>query len=149
VSRIRRILHPTDFSRASTPAFKRAVEMAKDNRAELLILHVLAPPAPLMMADGYVAPSVYEDMEAAAREGAQKELEKLVKKAKQSDVRVKPLLLEGVAHERITQAARSRKADVVVIGTHGRTGFARFFLGSVASRVLASSPCPVLTVPGK
>ncbi|HEX6078446.1 MAG TPA: universal stress protein [Methylomirabilota bacterium] len=149
MSRIRTILHPTDFSRASTPAFKRAVEMAKDNRAQLLIVHVLAPPAPLMMADGYVAPSVYDDMEAAARAGAQKHLRKLVDKARQSGVRVKPLVLEGVAHERITQAARARKADLVVIGTHGRTGFARFFLGSVASRVLATSPCAVLTVRGK
>lgn len=149
MSRIRTILHPTDFSRASTPAFKRAVETAKDNRAQLLIVHVLAPPAPLMMADGYVAPSVYDDMEAAARAGAQKHLRKLVEKARQSGVRVKPLLLEGIAHERITQAARARKADLVVIGTHGRTGFARFFLGSVASRVLATSPCAVLTVRGK
>lgn len=149
MSRIRTILHPTDFSRASTPAFKRAVEMAKDNRAQLLIVHVLAPPAPLMRADGYVAPSVYDDMEAAARAGAQKHLRKLVQKARQSGVRVKPLLLEGVAHERITQAARARKADLVVIGTHGRTGFARFFLGSVASRVLATASCAVLTVRGK
>jgi nucleotide-binding universal stress UspA family protein len=101
------------------------------------------------MTNGYVAPSVYDDMEAAARAGAQKQLRKLVDKAKQSGVRVKPLLLEGIAHERIMQAARSRKADLVVIGTHGRTGFARFFLGSVASRVLAISPCPVLTVRGK
>ena len=72
-----------------------------------------------------------------------------MQKARQSGVRVKPLLLEGVAHERIMQAARARKADLIVIGTHGRTGFARFFLGSVASRVLATSPCAVLTVRGK
>ncbi len=72
-----------------------------------------------------------------------------MKKAKQAGVRVRSLLLEGLPHERIAQAARSKKADVVVVGTHGRTGFSRFFLGSVASRVLAVSPCPVLTVRGK
>ena len=149
MSRIRTIVHPTDFSRASTPAFKRAVEMAKENRAQLLIVHVLAPASPMLMTDGYVPPKVYEDMEAAARAGAQKQLRRLVEKAKQSGIRVKPLLLDGIAHERIMQAARSRKANLVVIGTHGRTGFARFFLGSVASRVLAISPCPVLTVRGK
>jgi nucleotide-binding universal stress UspA family protein len=149
MSRIRTIVHPTDFSRASTPAFKRAVELAKDRRAQLLVVHVLAPVAPIMMADGYVAPKVYEDMEAAARAGAQKQLRRLVDQATRAGVRVKPLLLEGIAHERIAQAARSRKADLVVIGTHGRTGFARFFLGSVASRVLAICPCPVLTVRGK
>jgi nucleotide-binding universal stress UspA family protein len=149
MSRIRTIVHPTDFSRASTPAFKRAVAMAKDNRAELLVVHVLTPAAPMLMADGYIPATVYDDVEAAARAEAQKQLRKLVDKAKQSGVRAKSVLLEGIAHERIVQAARSRKADVVVIGTHGRTGFARFFLGSVASRVLAISPCPVLTVRGK
>ena len=148
MSRIRRVLHPTDFSRASTAAFKRAVEMAKSNRAELLLVHVMVPAVPLM-GDGYVSPKVYEDLEAAARSAAQKQLRKLVEKAKQAGARVKGLLLEGVAHERIAQAARSRKADLVVIGTHGRTGFAKLFLGSVASRVLAVSPCPVLTVRGK
>jgi nucleotide-binding universal stress UspA family protein len=101
------------------------------------------------MGDGYVSPKVYEDLEAAARSAAQKQLRKLADKAKQAGARVKGLLLEGVAHERIAQAARSRKADLVVIGTHGRTGFAKLFLGSVASRVLAVSPCPVLTVRGK
>ena len=72
MSRIRTILHPTDFSRASAPAFKRAVQMAKDNRAQLLILHVLAPASPMLMTDGYVPPKVYDDMEAAARAEAQK-----------------------------------------------------------------------------
>ena len=58
------------------------------------------------------------------------------------------LLLEGVAHEQIVRAAKSKKADLTVIGTHGRTGFAKLFLGSVASRVVTAAPCPVLTVRG-
>ena len=148
MSRIRRILHPTDFSRASSAACKRAVELAKDNRAELLLVHVMAPAVPLM-ADGYISPKVYEDMEAAARADAQKRLGALVTKAKKAGARVKGLLFEGVPHERIAQAARSRKADLIVIGTHGRTGFAKLFLGSVASRVLTVASCPVLTVRGK
>jgi nucleotide-binding universal stress UspA family protein len=148
MSRIRRILHPTDFSRASSAAFKRAVDMAKANKAELLLVHVMTPTIPIM-GDGYVSPQVYEDMEAAARAYSQKHLGALVSRAKQAGARVKGLLLEGVPHERIARAARSKKADLVVIGTHGRTGFAKLFLGSVASRVLAVSPCPVLTVRGK
>ena len=66
MSRIRRILHPTDFSKASSAAYKRAVEMAKSNRAELLLVHVLTPAIP-MMVDGYVSPQVYEDMANATR----------------------------------------------------------------------------------
>lgn len=148
MSRIRRILHPTDFSKASSAAYKRAVDMAKANRAELLLVHVLAPAIP-MMADGYLSPKVYEDMESASRAYGQKRLAALVRKAKQAGVRVKGLLLEGIPHERVAGAARSKKADLLVIGTHGRTGFAKLFLGSVASRILAVASCPVLTVRGK
>jgi nucleotide-binding universal stress UspA family protein len=148
MSRIRRVLHPTDFSRASAAAFKRAIDMAKANKAELLLVHVMNPVVPIM-GDGYVSPNVYEDMEAAARAGSQKQLSRLILKAKRAGARVKGLLLEGVAHERIAQAARSRQADLVIIGTHGRTGFAKLFLGSVASRVVTVSPCPVLTVRGE
>jgi nucleotide-binding universal stress UspA family protein len=57
--------------------------------------------------------------------------------------------MEGVTHEQITRAARSKRADLVVIGTHGRTGLAKFFLGSVAGRVVSTASCPVLTVRGK
>ncbi len=59
------------------------------------------------------------------------------------------MLLEGVAHEQIVRAARARRADLIVVGTHGRSGLARFFLGSVAGRVVATATCPVLTVRGK
>jgi nucleotide-binding universal stress UspA family protein len=64
-------------------------------------------------------------------------------------VRAAGLLLEGVPHERLARAVRARKADLLVIGTHGRTGFAKLFLGSVATRLVATVPCPVLTVKGR
>lgn len=145
--KMRRVLHATDFSAASSRAFKRAVDIAKASGAELLLVHVLPPVFPVV-ADGYVSPKVYEDLEAATRADGQKRLDRLARRARASGARVKSLLLEGVPHERIAQAARARKADMVVIGTHGRTGFAKLVLGSVASRVLAISPCPVLTVRG-
>ena len=147
MSRIRRILHPSDFSRASAAAFAKAVEMAKTNRAELLLAHVLAPVIP-MAGDGYISPTVYEEIEASARAGAQKQLDRLAAKARKAGVRTRTLLMDGVAHEQITRAARSKRADMVVIGTHGRTGLAKFFLGSVAGRVVSTASCPVLTVRG-
>lgn len=145
--KMRRVLHATDFSAASSRAFKRAVDIAKASGAELLLVHVLPSVFPVV-ADGYVSPKAYEDLEAATRADGQKRLDRLARRARASGARVKNLLLEGVPHERIAQAARARKADMVVIGTHGRTGFAKLVLGSVASRVLAISPCPVLTVRG-
>jgi nucleotide-binding universal stress UspA family protein len=148
MSRLRRILHPTDFSGASGAAFKRAVAMAKADKAQLILLHVLAPPVPIA-GEGYIPPNVYEDLEASARKYAERKLAALQAKARQAGVRATTLLLEGVVHEQIVRAAKSKKTDLIVIGTHGRTGLAKFFLGSVASRVVTAAPCPVMTVRGR
>ena len=147
--RLRRILHATDFSRASTPALKWALELAKANRGQLLVLHVMTPPALGLPDQGYVSPALYENLEASARRQAQKGLDAVVAKARRASVRATGILLEGVPHELIARAARSRKADLVVIGTHGRSGLAKLFLGSVAGRVVATSTRPVLTVRGR
>jgi nucleotide-binding universal stress UspA family protein len=152
--RVRRILYASDFSRASSAAFGCAVEMAKTNRAELLLLHVLEPVAVIPaggggISGGYISPKVYEQLESATRAAAQKQLGALVAKARKAGVKASRVLLEGMSANQIAQAAKSRRADVIVIGTHGRTGLARFFLGSVASRVVALARCPVLTVRGK
>ena len=142
------VLHPTDFSSASGAAFRRAIAEARSRKTSLLILHVLAPVVP-MVGEGYISPGAYEQMSAAARAWAQKKLDRAVAKARTARVRTRGLLREGVAHEQIVRAARAQHAKQIVIGTHGRTGVARFFLGSVAARVAATAPCPVLTVRGR
>jgi nucleotide-binding universal stress UspA family protein len=144
----RRILHPSDFSRTSGAALKKAIEMAKTARAELLVVHVVSPVAPIA-GEGYVSPKMYEEIAASTRAWAQKQLAKLLAKAKQAGVRAKGFVLEGSAHEQIVRFARSKHADLLVMGTHGRSGLAKLFLGSVAGRVVAAAPCPVLTVKGR
>jgi len=144
----RRILHPSDFSSASNAAFKKAIEMAKASRAELLIVHVINPIVPVA-GEGYVSPKMYEDLAASTRAWARKQLDKLLVKAKKSGVRGNGVLAEGAAHEQIARIAKTKRADLVVMGTHGRSGFARLFLGSVAGRVVTAAPCPVLTVKGR
>ena len=148
MKRVRRILHPTDFSRASGAAFLKAVALAKENRADLVLVHVLLPAVPFL-GDGYVSPKTYEELEAAARRGAQRQLAKLLAKAKNAKARAKALLLGGIPYSQIARAARAKRADLIVMGTHGRTGLSKFFLGSVAERVIAAASCPVLTVRGK
>ena len=145
---VRRILHPTDFSRASGAALLKAVALAKESRAQLLLVHVMLPPTPFI-GDGYVSPKTYQELEAAARRSAQRELAKVAARAQKAKARVKAVLLEGVPYDRIARAARSKRADLIVMGTHGRSGLSKFFLGSVAERVIALAPCPVLTVRGK
>jgi nucleotide-binding universal stress UspA family protein len=141
------VLHPTDFSSSSGVAFRRAVAEARSRKTSLLILHVLAPVVPVV-GEGYISPAAYEQLSTTARGWAQKKLNRAVAKAKAARVRARGLLREGVAHDQIVRVARPH-AKLIVMGTHGRTGVARFFLGSVAARVAATAPCPVLTVRGR
>lgn len=145
---VRNILVATDFSSASRPAFRRALELALANSSALFIVHVAAPPGPLSP-DGYVLPRIYEEMELAIRTDAQKRLRVMLSRARRVGVRARALLLKGAPHEAIVRAARGHRADMIVMGTHGRTGVARFFVGSVAARVVAAATCPVLTVRGR
>jgi nucleotide-binding universal stress UspA family protein len=141
------ILHPSDFSKASRAAFKKAIEMAKTMRGTLHLLHVMAP-VPIL-GDGYVSPKTYDEFLTSATEAAQRQMDRLVKTARTAGVKATSTIVQGVPADSIVRAARARHADLVVMGTHGRTGFSRFLLGSVASRVVATSPCPVLTVRGR
>jgi nucleotide-binding universal stress UspA family protein len=145
VRRIRLIVHPSDFSPASRPAFAQALATAKEHRAHLLLVHVLGTLIPAA-ADGYISPRAYEDMARVSRGQAQRQLDRLGAAAKRARVRARTVLLEGVAWEALVRLARARKADLIVMGTHGRTGLARLLLGSVAERVIGNAPCPVLTV---
>jgi nucleotide-binding universal stress UspA family protein len=145
---LRNILIASDFSPASRPAFRRALDLARTNEAALWIAHVAALPMPLSP-DGYVLPRMYDEMAQAIRADAEKRLRRLLDRARRVSVRGRALLLKGVPHDAIVRAARGHRADMIVLGTHGRTGVARFFVGSVAARVVAAARCPVLTVRGR
>ena len=141
----RPILHATDFSDASKPAFAVAVERAKRERASLRLVHVVSPPL-IVPGDAFVPARAYEQMEAAALRGATEKLAALVGRARKAGVHATSVVRIGVPFEEIVQTARRSRADLVIVGTHGRTGLSRLMLGSVAGRVIALAPCPVLTV---
>jgi nucleotide-binding universal stress UspA family protein len=146
--RIRRILHPTDFSPASRPAFNEALEMAKATDAQLLVVHVL-PPVPVVP-EAYMNPDVWDQLHRGQRAVGERQLNRLLARAKAAGVRASSLLVDvGVTHEQIVRAAKRQRADLIVMGTHGRTGLTRALLGSVAARVIATAKCPVLTVHAK
>ena len=144
----RPILHATDFSPASRAAFAKAIELARRDRAPLLIAHVMTPPLP-MLGDGYVSPTTWDEIERSYRKASQRKLDAAGARAKAAGVRARGMLLQGLLHEQIVRAARAQRARLLVVGTHGRSGVARFFVGSVAGRVVASAPCPVVTVRGR
>jgi nucleotide-binding universal stress UspA family protein len=84
---IRRIVYATDFSKASQPAFAKALDLAKANRAVLHIVHVMTPVVP-MTGDGYITPSTFEALERSGRAWAQKEMGRLLDKARRARVKV-------------------------------------------------------------
>jgi nucleotide-binding universal stress UspA family protein len=142
----RLIVHPTDFSAASTPAFTEAIRLARTNRAPLLILHVLNPLMPPNIGRQSIAPPTYRELQKAWRMWALKQLTRLTKRARAAKVRSASIVREGAEAPEIARLARSRRAAMIVMGTHGRSGVGRVLLGSVATRVLSLAPCPVLTV---
>jgi nucleotide-binding universal stress UspA family protein len=148
MARIRRVLFATDFSRASVNALDTAVTLAKANRGSLTILHVIAPFTPIMP-EHYIGTQTWEEIDLEGREWTKRELGKLTKKATKAGIRVTSLVAEGEPARQIVRTAQSWKADLIVLGTHGRTGLTRLFLGSVAIRVVAMAACPVVTVRGK
>jgi nucleotide-binding universal stress UspA family protein len=142
VAAARPILYATDFSPASAAAFRAAVDAALGRRAELIVVHVVAIPVP---EDWPTAP--YDALLTSIERHVEQRLDRLVRRGRGHGVRARALVLRGVPFDAIIGAARRHRAQLVVIGTHGRTGFQRWMLGSVASRVVALAPCPVLTVP--
>jgi nucleotide-binding universal stress UspA family protein len=145
---MRRILLASDFSEASRPALATAVRMAKRDRATLTILHVTEPSMPVTPEQS-TAYAGWDKLEKQSRAWAQRQLAKLTAAATKAGVQAQSRLAEGSAAREIVRAARRDHADLLVIGTHGRTGRAKLFLGSVTAGVVATSACPVMTVRGR
>src|SRR5262245_12525036 len=135
---VRTVLHPTDFSESSRNAFGLACALARDYGARLVILHVVPPPV-VVSGEGIVPPDP-EEVKAAAREKL------LPLRPRNAQTPVEHRLAEGDPATEIVQAAAETGCDVIVLGTHGRTGLGRLLLGSVAEQVMRKAPCPVVTV---
>jgi nucleotide-binding universal stress UspA family protein len=144
---IQRITYASDFSPASLAAFTQALRLARITGAELTIVHVLPSPVVPFAEGGYVPQEVWDKLGAGLRAHADEQMDRLLKTAAEAGVRAAACLVEGgVPADEIVAATERTKADLLVLGTHGRTGVARLVLGSVAARVVATAPCPVLTV---
>jgi nucleotide-binding universal stress UspA family protein len=135
---IRRILLATDLSAASEGATEQALELARDLRADLLVVSVIDPSTPLP------GPAVARmDQRRAARELA---AQAIVIKGRREGVHVTFLVWEGEPGPAIVEAAVSERVDMVVVGTRGRGRVERFVLGSVSDHVVRHAPCPILIV---
>jgi nucleotide-binding universal stress UspA family protein len=135
---IRTVLYATDFSPSADFAFRVACALARDYGARLIALHVAAPPI-VGFGEGVIPPQP-EEYEAAVRV----KLRQL--QPRDPNVPVDHRFVEGDPADEIVRAAREGLADVIVLGTHGRTGLGRLIMGSVAEKVVRRAGCAVLAV---
>jgi nucleotide-binding universal stress UspA family protein len=142
---IRRILCPTDFSASSARAFQHAATLAAWYEAALTVVYVM--PVTVVPASelAYMANPMLLDT--GLREHIRADLSALAAPARRVGLRIDTDFRDGRPAAEIVTAARELPADLVVMGTHGRSGFQRLVLGSVTETVLRRVACPVLTVP--
>lgn len=143
---IGRILCPIDFSDHSRRALDHAVAVARWYGSTVTVLHVFSTAFVAAYAPG--VPGFEEvALTRADRDKVLKELHRFVQAEAAPGVPVEAAIREGVAATAILEQAEEMQADLLVLGTHGRSGFEKLFLGSVADKVLRKAACPVLTVP--
>jgi nucleotide-binding universal stress UspA family protein len=141
---ITRILVPTDFSATADAALDYAFGLAAKFGASVQLLHVVDDPFVFegMSAEAYISEA--PRLRAAMLDDARERLRHRV--ARGGAVAVETEVLFGHGARTIAEYAAERGVDLIVMGTHGRTGFAHLMVGSVAERVVRTAPCPVLTV---
>jgi nucleotide-binding universal stress UspA family protein len=134
------ILHPTDFSPRSRYSFRYACLLARELGARLVVLHVVPPPPVAMQGEmiAYLPPSDRQNDELRDK------LQEF--RSEEPTVAIEHFLEEGDPASVILQVAQTTPCDLIVMGTHGRTGLARLLMGSVAEAVVRKAPCAVLTV---
>lgn len=131
------ILVPTDFSTGSEYALTAATGLARQFQARLTLIHVAHAADEFEMFRRMVEPAWQREMEARR------------KRVEEAAVPVDTIMTRGVAAQTIVDAARGKGVDLIVMGTHGRTGLRHMLIGSVAERVVRLAPCPVMVVPDR
>lgn len=138
------ILMAVDFSDSSDNAFQLALSLAEKYSARLIILHVINEPIDLR---GFYVPHIsFEKLEEEIEEGAGKLMESFCRLHAGDFSNFESLIVPGMPYEQIIQQAQEKGADLIVLGTHGRTGLDHVLFGSTAEKVVRKSKLPVLTV---
>lgn len=140
---IKKILAPTDFSPASENALRYALRFSGEFSSEIIFLHILESIMPLTY-DGLALPPTVPEPGSSETE---KNLKALVVSARERGVeKARAMFRRGIPSHEIVETARELDVDLIVMSTHGYTGWKHFAIGSTAERVVRAAPCPVLVV---
>ena len=140
---VQHVLVPMDFSATADRALEYAIALAQQLHARLTLLHVLdMTPVTMDEMTAGVAATYLDDLETGAQHLLQASLERVQRAGLQGE----SLLVQGTPTQTIVDTAGEQGVDLILMGTHGRTGLAHVFLGSVAEHVVRQAPCPVLVM---
>jgi len=140
---VQHILVPVDFSENTPAVLEWAAHLAAEHGGHVTLLHAYHLPVEFQQLEGaYLPPDFWQSVRSEAETTLRGYAETLQRKG----VRVEIAVCEGYAATVIIEEAAQRRADLIVIGTHGRSGLKHLLLGSIAERVVQKAPCPVLTV---
>ena len=139
------ILVPTDFSEYANQALDDATELAQNLQARLTLLHVIDT-TPLGVVEGaaMLPPSYWQEVEMSIEQSMEASLKRLDDVGVQGET----IIARGVPFQTIIDTARDHNIDLIVMGTHGRTGLTHALMGSVAEKIVRLAPCPVLVTRG-
>jgi len=140
---IQRIVVATDFSDLCETVVDQALDLAKQLGASVTLVHSYEIPIYGFPEGVLVAPP---DVASRIQTAAQAELEAIAKRSEGRGVKIAVVLRMGAAWDEVNAVAEETKADVIVVGTHGRRGFSRLMLGSTAERILRTANRPVYIV---
>ena len=143
--KLKKILYPTDFSESSLEALKYAISFARSSGAKLVLMHVVNEK---IFSEGLSLPRL-EAPEALGQEMAAeagRQLRMLIPADQRVGLDVEMVILNGMPFLEIIRYAKANNVDLIVIGTHGRSGVEHIIFGSTAEKVVRKAPCPVLTV---
>ena len=142
---IKTILHPTDFSESSKHAMTYAISFAQEFQAKLVLLHVIEEISSALYFDMLQAPPLTQLMVNIEKQ-ARQALDEVLPPELRGKLPAEYILRKGVPFVEILHCAGQVKADMIVLGTHGRTGLKHALFGSVAEKVVRKAACPVLSV---
>lgn len=141
---LKTILFATDFSESSEHAFGYARSLAKKFNARLLVLHVISEPVDLR---GFYVPHIsFEKLEKEIEEGAQQMMVKFCQANLRDYDNYASFIVPGIPYDEVIRKAVEEQVDLIVVGTHGRTGLDHVLFGSTAEKIVRKSPIPVMTV---
>lgn len=145
---IKKILVPTDFSETSKYAMEYALELAKSFNAEVEIVHVIFDESQVVAF--YLPQVTFQNLDQELEDAANKQMQEFLSSFPiLNEIIYSVKMLKGTAFVEIINEAKEYNADMIVIGTHGRTGLEHVLFGSTAEKVVRKAPCPVLTVKPK